>query len=337
MRWFLTALFLTSAPAMASDADRAVIDAVLDRHVLPGFSELATTSDELATAAERSCAPEDAALRAAFHVAFDAWVSVSHLRFGPTETDNRAFALAFWPDSRGATPKTLARLIADQDPVVDEAAAFATLSIAARGFYALEFLLFDPGFQAPETAAYQCQLIRAATRDIAATSDAIAQDWAESYADQMRAAGPDALYRSDAEVLQEFYKALSGGLQFTSDARLGRPMGSFEKPRPKRAEARRSGRSLRHVQVSLHSLNELAELLAGAHPEVRQALNDAFAKARQNAEQQEDPVFGGVVTPLGRLKVEVLQQSVDAIRLIAAERLGPTLGVDAGFNALDGD
>ncbi|HBR37591.1 MAG TPA: peptidase M75, partial [Sulfitobacter pontiacus] len=49
--------------------------------------------------------------------AFDAWIAVSHLRFGPSETDNRAFALAFWPDSRGATPKTLAGLITDADPV----------------------------------------------------------------------------------------------------------------------------------------------------------------------------------------------------------------------------
>jgi len=34
---------------------------------------------------------------AAYHVAFDAWMSVSHLRFGPSEADDRAFAIAFYP------------------------------------------------------------------------------------------------------------------------------------------------------------------------------------------------------------------------------------------------
>ena len=33
--------------------------------------------------------------------------AVEHLRFGPLEEDNPGFAIAFWPDTKGATPRTL--------------------------------------------------------------------------------------------------------------------------------------------------------------------------------------------------------------------------------------
>ena len=95
---------------------------------------------------------------------FDAWVGVSHLRFGPSEQDDRAFALAFWPDPRGSTPKALAALIRDEDPVVSNPDDFSTVSIAARGFYALEFLLFDPQFATAENTDYLCALIQASSR-----------------------------------------------------------------------------------------------------------------------------------------------------------------------------
>ena len=51
----------------------------------------------------------------------------------------------------------------------------------------------------------------------------------------------------------------------------------------------------------------------------------------------DDPIFAGVAFPQPRLKVEILQQSVDTIRTTVRNALGPTLGVAEGFNALDGD
>ncbi len=49
--------------------------------------------------------PGDPVLTEAYHAAFDAWIKTSHLRFGPSEVNDRAFALAFWPDSRGQYPR----------------------------------------------------------------------------------------------------------------------------------------------------------------------------------------------------------------------------------------
>lgn len=325
---------LTWSSAAAAEVP---VGAIVDGHVIPGFARLSGTAAALDATAAEHCAPGDPELRAAWSTAFDAWVMVSHLRFGPTEAGDRAFALAFWPDSRGVTPKALAALIAAKDPAVASAGSFAAVSVAARGFYALEYLLYDPAFAGGEAPEYRCALVRAIAGDIARVSADILSDWQDRYAGLMTGAGGNDTYRSRDEAAQELFKALSTGLQFTSDTRLGRPLGTFDKPRPTRAEAWRSGRSLRHVVLSLEGTRALALGLAADDPETAAALNDAYRGALAAAAALDDPAFAGVATPEGRLKAEILQQAVDRIRGIVAQRLGPGLGVAAGFNALDGD
>lgn len=326
------------AVCAATTAAAYDIDAILDRHVIPGFTDLAAEAQDLQKAAQADCTATGAPLRAAYNDAFDAWMRVSHLRFGPTEEGDRAFALAFWPDSKGFTPRTLSGLIAAEDPVVDRQDSFATLSIAGRGFYALEYLLYDDAFTDAQPEAYRCALVRAVTRDIAAVAGAILDDWTGEYADLMRDAGNHDRYRSREEAAQEFFKAALAGLQFTSDTRLGRPLGTFERPRPRRAEAWRSGRSLRNVTLSLEGTRALALLLAEDAPYVAGLVADAYDRALdQAAEMAGDPVFAGVEAPQDRLQVEILQQDIDRIRQVIGARLGPELGVTAGFNAMDGD
>jgi predicted lipoprotein len=304
-------------PALADGPD---LDAIVDQHILPGFALLARETEALATL---GC--EDPALRPAYHTAFDAWVAVSHLRFGPSEDEARAFALAYWPDPRGATPKALAALL--DDPITGDAAGFATVSIAARGFYALEFLLYDPQFARAET----CPLIRAVTRDMAATAGAIHEGW-QSYGAVLRAPGNDT-YRDADEAARQLYTALTTGLAFTQDMRLGRPLGSYDRPRPKRAEAWRSGRSLAHVVLSLQATRALAALLSDHDARILARFDAALTAARA----LQDPVFAGVATPISRIRVEALQQDLRDIAQRLQAELGPRLGVVAGFNALDGD
>lgn len=335
MKQIYFALVLAAAPVLA-DAQAATRD-ILASHILPRFETLAASTAALADTASRDCAPTSDDLRTAYGTAFDAWVSASHLRFGPTEEDDRAFALAFWPDSRGATPRVLAGLIATQDPVAATADTYADVSIAARGFYALEYLLYDETLGASGDPAYTCTLVQTVTADMAVVSAVILESWHSGYADELLTPGPQAVYRSDAEVLQEMLKALSAGLQFTSDSRLGRPLGSFDRPRPTRAEARRSGRSARHVLLSLDALEDLADLLAPRDNDLQDRLAGQFDDARNKLIAFADPIFASIDDPQSRLKLEIIQQGVDNIRATVSQDLGPTLGVAAGFNALDGD
>ena len=338
MKPILYTLALCALPTLtvAQPADK-VIDGIIDAHILPRFEVLAAQTATFADMAMQECEPTSEALRGSYARAFDAWISASHLRFGPAQVDDRAFALAFWPDSRGATPRTLGKLIADQDPIVASADTFAQVSIAARGFYAMEFLLFDPALMQAGDPAYHCRLVQTISADIAATSEDIFEDWRTSYGTHLRTPAANGTYRTRQEARQELFKALSTGLQFTSESRLGRPLGRFDRPRPNRAEARRSGRSARHVALSLSSLGDLAAHLTAGNQVLAASIEHSFQRAMAQLDGLNDPVFASVAAPQTRIKVEVLQQSVDAIRAIVRDDLGPTLGVAAGFNALDGD
>ncbi len=330
MRLRLAAAFvLLATPVAANPPD---IAAIVETHILPGYTALASDADALARAAAADCAPGNAELAVAYHEAFDAWVRVSHLRFGPSEADDRAFALAFWPDPRGSTPKALAALIKDQDAAVADPAAFSEVSVAARGFYALEFLLFDPQFAGGAAPGDTCALIKAVSIDIAANARSILEEWQGGYGALMSAPGNET-YRTPNEAARQLFTSLATGLEFTAETRLGRPMGTFERPRPNRAEARRSGRSLRHVTLSLEATGELANLISGGDAAVAQAFDQALGRAAA----LDDPVFAGVADPQGRFRVEALKQRIDAIRQLLAEEIGPDLGIAAGFNALDGD
>lgn len=338
MRQVALAFVVSILPAVAmSDAPTPATRDIIHNHVLPRFEALAASSQSLSDAAQTDCTPTSPPLRAAYNAAFDTWISASHLRFGPTEQDDRAFALAFWPDGRGATARALTTLIKEEDPIARSPEEYTQMSIAARGFFALEFLLYDRELMEAGDAGYHCDLVRTISVDIATTSAAILDDWESDYARVMLTPDPDGLYRSDEEVLQEFFKALGTGLQFTSETRIGRPLGTFDRPHPLRAEARRSARSARHVALSLSATRDMAKRLSGKDPDLANTLDRQFDHALTQLNTLNDPVFAGVADPQSRLKIEVLQQSVDAIRSTVRDNLGPTLGVAAGFNSLDGD
>lgn len=324
MRALILALLLAATTASA-DTNR-----VLETHILPAVAGFASASEALETAARTDCTQE--ALRPAYHATFDAWMGISHLTFGPLEQDGRRLAIAFWPDSRGAGPKALARLIADQDPAVDNEAEFAEVSVAARGLFALEHMLYGEAYGAD---SYDCRLVVAIAADLDRMAAGIAAEWPD-HATLMRTPGTagNATYLTEQEIGQTLYTALMTGLEFTRDQRLGQPLGSFDRPRPLRAEARRSGRSLRNVVLSLQALQGLARAMSeGPIP----ASDHAFAAAFATAEKLGDPVFAGVADPTGRLRVEILQQKVTFVKDALATEVGLALGLSQGFNSADGD
>ena len=318
-------LALAASPALAD------VDAVIDDHILPGYAAFAAATASL-DAAVGDCAPE--AVRPAWNAAFDAWMGVSHLGFGPVEEDGRSVVIAFWPDDRGATPRALAALVQDEDPIIDTAEGTAQISVAARGLFALEYLLYDPQFSA--TSPYRCALIQALASDLAQVAAQVDAAWRDEFADTLRTAGdPDNLtFLSEREATQAVFTSLLTGLEFTADTRLGRPLGTFDKPRPTRAEAWRSGRSQRNVVLSLMALADLTRHLAEDQAPVTLA---ALDRAIALAQELDDPAFAGVSDPSRRLKVEIVQQAIHAASDAALAEIGPSLGVSKGFNSSDGD
>lgn len=322
MRALALLLCLLASPALADFPE------TVTGHILPGYQAFAEATAALSAKSEETC--EATSLQPAYHVAYDAWMGVQHLRFGPVETDGRVLAVLYWPDPKGSGAKAQMSLL-QGDPTKLTPGRFAEQSVAARGLLSLERLIY------PESPlpADPCPLIRATTADLANTAAAVLADWQGGFAEVLMTAGeagnPTFLTRPEAR--QVLFTQLVTGLEFLDDQRLGRPLGSFEVPHPERAEARASGRSLRNVLLALQAMRAMVETLTPDAPQTIAAFDHAIALA----DALEDPVFAGVAAPPDRLKVEILQQAVEHIRELALSELAPELDVGIGFNAADGD
>lgn len=321
-RTALAAAFLIAGPALA-DYPQAVTD-----RILPGYAAFDAAAAALAAKTGETCDP--AALSPAFHAAWDAWLEVQWLHIGPAEDQGRALAIAFWPDPKGMGAKAQNGLLAG-DPALLDPETFAEQSVAARGFFGLERLLYP---LAPATTD-TCPLIRATAADLARMAREIDAAWRAGYADVMLSAGEpgNTTFLSRPEVRQALFTQIATALEFVKDQRIGRPLGTFDKPRPDLAEARASGRSLRNVIVSLVALRHMTEVLTPDAPQTLAAFDRAILLARG----LNDPVFDGAGSPGGWLKLQILQQAVDFVRQKALEELAKELDVDLGFNAADGD
>lgn len=307
----------------------ADVNAVIETHILPGYEAFEEATAALATTADGTCAVDD--VKPAYHTAFDAWMGVSHLQFGPVEDDGRMLKIAYWPDSKNSTAKALARLSAAQDPAVSSEDEFAEVSIAAQGLFAMERLLYDP----QPDAAYACALTRAVAKALANTAAEINDGW-PAFAELMRTPGAEGNDRflSQKEVEGTLYTSLLTGLEFIKDTRLGRPMGTFDRPRPTRAEAYRSDRSQRNVLLGLEALRALADALSELPtPQV----DATFAEAIDRAASLDDPAFAGVGEPMVRFRMEALQNVISTVSSSISDEIGLPMGLSAGFNALDGD
>lgn len=344
MRWLCAiAVALSGSVALAQQADgpdhAGIAARAVAAHILPAYQSFADAAEGLSAPAE-ACAAED--LRTAYHVGFDAWMEAQHIAFGPVEGDMRRFAIAFWPDTKGFTRKALKRLTANEDEVVDDPDAFAKVSVAARGLLALEWTLFDEDGARRLATDYQCRLIQAIARDLNASALGLLGEWRgeTGFARTFLAPGPaNPLYPEPQDVTRDLFTSLDAGLQALVDLRLGRPLGSFERPRPKRAEAWRSGRALRNIEISLGALREFyTEAFAPEVPAIeRAAISAAFERSLTLVRRAPTPITDAVAAPQTRFQIEAIQSQLLDLQRRLRESLAPALGVTLGFNSLDGD
>ena len=185
-----------------------------------------------------------------------------------------------------------------------------SVSVAARGLMALDQLLFI-GAAPVEAGSYTCRLLVAITGDSAATADRLLDRWRDPWGGLLTSAGDPAnpVYLAPEELTRALYSALTDGLQADIDLRLGRPMGTFHKPQPGRAEVGdRGGRcrasSLRWRAAPVFSR---AWWRRRSDPTRRRRSIAAFEAAPALGGRVAAPIDHEVATPQGRFRVEALQ------------------------------
>ncbi len=324
-------LALCLLPTIAQ-AESATVARTLDGLILPGFAALEQSTQALSDAAQTDCRAKSPALRTAFNSAFDTWVAVETYRAGPLETNGQGLAIAFWPDLKAATPKALRALLAGPIP---QGTDFAETSIAARGLFALEAMLYDPAFNGYGADDPGCVLSQTIAADLAQTAAAVNGQWQRDFSVLMRTAGDrgNSRFLAPDEVIQQLFTAALTELEFISDVRIGRVLGD-DRPRPNRAEARLSGRSLRNVELAVTAVTKLAEALAGVD---QSEMFDRLAYVEFAVDKIKDPVFADVETSSGQFRLAELQSAVRMARDAVMADLGVRLSIGVGFNAMDGD
>ena len=322
----ITALMagLMALPARADVAD------VVNDVIAPAYADLAAAAGALNQQAAADCAPDS--LRPGFNAVWDDWARIDFLRLGPVEVDGRVLAMHFWPDTKSSGARAQQALIDAGAPAADDPAAFADLSVALRGLAGLERLIYPSPLTGDE--AVLCDLRRATASDLAAMTAAISAEWPGYAAALTQPGGPgNTSFLTETEARQAIYTQLVTGLTQLAETRLGRPLGSFDKPRPERAESVLSGRGLRNVTLSLTGIRDAATALAPEAKATGTALDGAIAMA----ESLDDPALAGVADPASRLKIEILAQTIFAARDTLQAEIGGALGLSVGFNAADGD
>jgi len=315
---------LTAAPAFAD------VPEVVEDHILPGVEGFADAAAGLAITAEEDCTR--AAVLPAYKAAWDAWMQIADLRLGPSEA--APLTIAFWPDERGSGPRALRQILTDQGPELTDPAAFANVSAAARGLTGLDLMLGDADF-AYGTADPGCALVRTLAADLRIQAEALAQGW-RAFAPALETPGAagNVAYLDASEARAAIYTQIVTGLTRTTDTRLARPLGTFDRPRPTRAESWRTARSLANVLGSVRASYAMARLLAGQEIAASAAAMDQVERA---AETFADAGFQDIDDPTARLRLDILAQRITALRLAIETDLPAIWGVSVGFNAADGD
>lgn len=324
-----------------------MVDEMVVRHILPRYEAFQEATAELATAAHH-CSDDPQGLTPAFNTALDAWMAVQQITFGPAELDMRAPRIHYWPDRRNTGNRQLDQLLAERPDDLTEA-SLAAGSVALQGFPALERVVFVASEDGLDD--FECLLIAGIADNLATMGNEIVAEWSAPDGDAAmiaNAGAPDSFYPSARDVAADIYQGLYEQLQIVMDQKLDRPLNDdLESATPRRAELWRSGRSLSNIAINLESALDLYAggdgygfedaLTENGNAEMASRLRQILENAIATAEAINAPLFDAVADEAMRPHVEHLRDLVDQAREMVGAELGMALGLQMGFNSLDGD
>lgn len=330
---------------------------LLEDYIQPGTRALHETTLDLHRALGGYCrAPAEGTRRAQVEellgATAEAWARVEPLRFGPLVEANRQENFFFWPDPRGVVQRQVRALLAAPDPAALEPAGMRQQSAAVQGLPGLEYALFaDDGARAiaagDAAGRYRCNYAVAVAANLARLAGEIEAGWkpGAALATQLAQPGPDhGVYRSNAEVATETLKALSTALHAARDQKLVPALGdSAGSARGTLLPLHRGAMTNRYLAAHVRGLLDfyIAGRLGDSLPpdarwidanlrgelsrigEDLALLQVAAAKAVTDQDQRDLLVHAALLLANARGIVD--------------EYLAPALGVNLGFNSLDGD
>lgn len=338
----LSGLFACLLPITASAADappptdhKALQTRVLG--VLDGqFDAFQTAAHKLSDASSAYCAQSGSldTVKSAFRATWLAWAPLDAYQFGPIETQGAALTVNFFPDKKGFVSRALKASLALSGDDQANPAVIAKQSAATQGLPAIERLIYD--------SDTPCPLLVGITGNLAGLSSALYDGWFADggWADLVRTAGPDnPIYLSDEEFTKQIYTALGFSILRIKEHRLGRPLGTYERAFPKRAEAWRSGLTNEIINAQLGGMIAIVDhgFAGGLFNPTRAWIVQVIRDTQARVDKIGAPIKDAVEDPTMRVRIEGLQSKLVYLQLQLDQDVGPGLGVETGFSAGDGD
>ncbi|GGD02699.1 imelysin family protein [Halopseudomonas salina] len=305
-----------------------------------GYEAFVISSEALQERARAYCqAPDNhqvTTIRDAWLSAFLDWQRIRFVDFGPIEQDNIAWQLQFWPDSKNLIARKTDQWLQGEQLI--DAASIASDSVAAKGFPALEYVLFDPrvvnaGHALPAKRA--CDFLQTVSAQIHTNAMRLQAGWTSF----------ELHFLSRPEYVHTTVLAAMHSLEILRDKRLAAPMGlgSTTRRNPYIADAWRSGESLATMHATLAGLQTyfLPGLVILLEERKLTPLAEQFRK-QLSATLARLENMPAALTPLlesddGYRQLQLLYIDVDRLTTLLNGSIASELGIIKGFNSSDGD
>lgn len=350
----------SSSPASSSssmDAKPVLVD-LTNNVILPSYRALDTQVDALRGAAtELQASPSEASLaktQDAWRAARKAWEQVEAFRFGPVESNRITAAMNYWPAGTDAITKVLN----DTTPITAE--SFEALGANAKGFLAIEFLLFDNqgGSSAVLTALTtapggdrRLTYVKTAAENMKKRTAELVTAWDPSGGDFAKElTDANDLFPTSKAALDQVYNSATFATDLVTGTKIGKPYGlqSGGVPQPDAEETPRSDNSINDMLATLDGVKSvytgayasadgmgLSDLVRAKNP----ALDDRMIAdiAEANAKISAIPApFRTAITD-HRDAVEAAYQAIRTVKNTMSTEVAGTLGTTLKFNDNDGD
>jgi predicted lipoprotein len=325
---------------------QGALDNIARRVLLPGYSDLAARSRELAAAVDALAAAPDAAsldgAQRTWRATLLAWRRTQAFAHGPIADLGLSNRIQFWPARRQSVDRVLRAERPIDDGYIQE------LGANAVGLSALEVLLFDPrlddrgrvaAFSGPQ-AARQRRYAQALAQELSKRSREIELAWQgpTGYAAKFGAGGQQGLNLLVNDMLAALEIGAQGRLQTALDHR------SDPQLHTDLVEGGMSGTSQQGVLALLQGVRAafaggdgegLDDYLGRLNGATARRLDAQFRKAILAVQSIDGPLDQTVTT-----RAQVIADAHDACRaleILLKVEVVSTLGVTLTFKSIDGD
>ncbi len=341
-----------SMSIFADEAWKKPVQRVTEDVIQSGYKSLAENFKVLEKKTDLFCTgPTEINLeetRGAWRKLILSWMEVSWVHFGAVSNGSTRFDIQIWPIRKGITHKTVNKLIAQGDQLLDSDIDQAGVSI--RGITGSEYLLFSASggklkHYSEGSGKARCQVLKRSIANGYSSAEKLSALWSNSSIIAPYYKGVDLLdatkeYESAASIV---WNALLSELEFIQLRKLEGPINEHgKKAKPTYAESWRSLHSFQNITHQLDVLKRVYSFGFSAHirsmnKDLDKEIVNNFDLLHQQVVAFQQPMKLSLSDQHLREKLLIFRDSIHSQYSLLRNKATPLTGFVLGFNANDGD